>query len=298
MKWIQVLLNHGVDPVTNRTILPRATYDMVTASHSIVSPAPSQSWFSPETYGLGWFVKSYQGHNVVTHLGAIPGFSVEMFFLPESGLGVVVLANSAAKHQQELAICYRIIEDYLGLERKESERLLAEPKDNMVQREGHKTGNTPSPMSLPLNKYAGTYYDPGYGNVTLCAPSLAPPESCMPVLKAWSFFENTTDVTRPVLYAAWPSVWVSHARLLHEDGDRFHLSATYLFPGGYGRDKSPFHSDVTPETVALAEFLVEVGEEGMEVKGLALNGLVGEKTEQQRIGGTMEETAEIWLRKI
>ena len=64
MKWVRTLLNAGVNPATNETIIPREAYDVITTAHSIVSPKPSQSWFSAESYGLAWFIKSYQGHNV------------------------------------------------------------------------------------------------------------------------------------------------------------------------------------------------------------------------------------------
>lgn len=226
-----------------------------------------------------------------------------MFFLPNSGLGIVTLANGDGKHQQELAVVYRIIEDFLGLEHKESDRMLEIAlQDKGRQKEDRDEDSTkeiasPAPPSLPLEAYAGTYFDPGYGKFTLCAPSADPSEACEDILRKWSFFENTTDATRAVLYTAIGSAWNTHLRLEHKDGDKFALSGTALFPEGYGKDKSPFRLE-EGDAAAPAEFMVEDGTEGAKVLGVALNGLVGETTEAQRIGGTIEQTAEIWLKRV
>ena len=48
------------------------------------------------------------------------------------------------------------------------------------------------------------------------------------------------------------------------------------------------------ETGPTAQFWVESGS----VIGVAVNGFAGETTERQRIGGTLEETAEVWLARV
>ena len=44
-------------------------------------------------YGLGWIVTHWQKQRLIEHDGAIDGFSAKVGFLPEAGLGFVVLAN-------------------------------------------------------------------------------------------------------------------------------------------------------------------------------------------------------------
>lgn len=204
------------------------------------------------------------------------------------------------KHQQELAIIYRIIEDYLKLPRKESERLSsASVTSNDSTRCVNPTTYTQSrfPTTLSLANYAGNYYDPGYGTLTLCAPTPTPAPECVGILNAFSPFYGVYNSTTSELYSAISSIWISHLRLVHRDGNVFALHGSFLFPNGYGKDKSPFLDELTDasdETVTTAEFVVENGA----VKGLALNGFAGETTERQRLGGSIADTAEIWFKKL
>lgn len=217
--------------------------------------------------------------------------------MPSDKLGIVALANGDAKHKQELAVIYRIIEDYLKLQRKESERLSSSSvasQDTLSSVNSTSHPEAQSPPTLSIADYAGNYRDPGYGTFTLCAPTLTPPTECTGILNAFSPFYSVYNSSTPELYAAISSTWISHLRLEHKDGDAFYLHGTFLFPHGYGKDTSPFETEETEETIASAEFWVENGK----VKGLALNGFVGEMTERKRLGGSIADTAEVWLEKV
>lgn len=80
---------------------------------------------------------------------------------------------------------------------------------------------------------------------------------------------------------------------MHNDANVFDFYGTFLFPQGYGKDKTPFET-WEAGTSLKAEFWVEKGR----VIGLALNGLAGEETESQRLGGSITDTAEIWMEKM
>lgn len=74
------------------------------------------------------------------------------------------------------------------------------------------------------------------------------------------------------------------------------MQPTNLYPKGYGKDKTPFETaldGVNPEG-ATVQFVVE----GDEVIGFGLTSLIGEVTERERLGSTVEEKAEVWFRKI
>lgn len=201
-----------------------------------------------------------------------------------------------------MAVVYRIIEDYFGLDHKASVRYASElPKDSLmssvpsvgVQDRPQTTSIAFQGESLPLAGYAGTYTDPGYPTVILCDPnSSADVPECKPVLHAFALLEDI-HASSDTLYCALPNMWVSHARMKRIQGNVFDLTATYIFPEGYGENKTPFETMVTGQAGVEALFVVENGG----VKGFAVNGFVGEMTESQRIGGTIKETAEIWFEK-
>jgi hypothetical protein len=60
-----MILNGGVDPDTNTTIIPSAEYDVITSPHSIISLASDvTAQTSTVVYGLGWIRHSFIGHDV------------------------------------------------------------------------------------------------------------------------------------------------------------------------------------------------------------------------------------------
>ena len=107
-----MILNGGVDPDTNVTIIPPAEFEVITSAHSIVSPDASAQT-STEVYGLGWYRTSYMGHDVsesyrpvltlgdiilrhqaIGHNGEAPGVSTAIGAAVEDGIGIIVLANT------------------------------------------------------------------------------------------------------------------------------------------------------------------------------------------------------------
>jgi hypothetical protein len=58
-----MILNGGIDPDTNVTIIPSAQFDVITSAHSIVSPDVSAET-STLLYGLGWYRMTLIGHDV------------------------------------------------------------------------------------------------------------------------------------------------------------------------------------------------------------------------------------------
>jgi hypothetical protein len=62
-------------------------------------------------YGMGWFVGTYKGQPLINHSGGTFGFGAETAFLPEAGVGVVILTNDARKGSWlTLAVEYRLYE--------------------------------------------------------------------------------------------------------------------------------------------------------------------------------------------
>lgn len=328
-------MNEGVDPITNKTILPKSTYEAVTSAYAISAPAPFPE-LSILGYGLGWFRESYLGHEVrhqkrlkstihhvlidcytqiVRHSGAIPGFSTQVVFLPHAKIGIVVLLNASNKANQAIAIVYRIIESLLGLPYAASSRYVEKAKNAGTTSSSAKgslsasssaavpgaMGTTAKHDDFPLEKYVGTYTNPGYHNVTICSPiqtSSANP-ICQETLAEFKHFDDLAYASNSTLYLAVPNTWVRNARLTRSDGEedpqRFTATFTYLFPHGYGRNASAFELSEDGEDVAKAQFVVEGGE----VVGFGMNQSdVTEVTERQKRGGSVKDTAGVWFEKV
>lgn len=196
--------------------------------------------------------------------------------MPSRGLGIVALANKDSSHTLHDQVVNRIIEDVLGLERLPDDGFT----DSVTQVlntgwSGYSmNARAESSVTVPkedallnsLHMYAGTYTNPGYGNITLCASSHDSPH-CTEV---FAKFAAVADIRNDTLYAAWLRVWISHLRLQHQKDHLFAARGSTLFPNGYGMDRSPFEirfnatlEDV-PDTV---QFVMDSREE---VVGFAL----------------------------
>jgi hypothetical protein len=104
----KTLLNFGVDPSTNITIIPRSVFDAMTTACAIPDGKPGQFLTG---HGMSWIRLTYEGYDVslilkfpnqhvglnadqvIAHDGAIPGFSAVVLFFPNEGFGVTVLIN-------------------------------------------------------------------------------------------------------------------------------------------------------------------------------------------------------------
>jgi CubicO group peptidase (beta-lactamase class C family)/D-alanyl-D-alanine dipeptidase len=84
----------------------------------LLRPATLEEMWSPQSpnpgsrfYGLGFNVRSFDGHRLIGHGGAIYGFATTLDFLPEEKIGVVVIATKDVSN----AVTDRIGEEALRL---------------------------------------------------------------------------------------------------------------------------------------------------------------------------------------
>jgi CubicO group peptidase (beta-lactamase class C family) len=70
------------------------------------------------SYGLGLLLTEQQGLVEITHGGNTLGFSADMFFLPEHGIGMVVLTNLRAANLFLASVGQKLLEILFGAERK------------------------------------------------------------------------------------------------------------------------------------------------------------------------------------
>lgn len=139
----------------------------------IQPPTPSVAALAPRfmAYSLGWFVRDYHGHKLVTHSGGVDGMTALVTMLPDLQLGIVVLTN-----QEEALVSpmtYQLLDSYLGrphtnwlpayLELRK-ERIAKADAAEAQRKATRITSTTPA---LALEGYAGTYLDQLYGTATV-----------------------------------------------------------------------------------------------------------------------------------
>ena len=82
----------------------------------VISPAESarirsvSPRFKAAQYGFGWRLYNYGGAPVVSHSGTVDGYAAQIAFLPEQGVGIVLLSNARSRR------IWRILPTFLDLE--------------------------------------------------------------------------------------------------------------------------------------------------------------------------------------
>jgi len=123
-------------------------------------------------YALGFFIRDYRGQKMVWHTGGLPGYVSRISLIPDQKLGIAVLTNQESGEAFE-AISWRLLDHFLGatpIDWATAYRTLKQRGDSAVaaqERTAAAGRDTSSRPSLPLARYAGTYRDAWYGDVSI-----------------------------------------------------------------------------------------------------------------------------------
>jgi CubicO group peptidase (beta-lactamase class C family) len=141
----------------------------------MVEPS-SERWkeIGLSSYGMAFNVSAYRGHKMVSHGGAIDGFTAQFAFLPQDQIGVVALANlDADKDPVPIMVVYNVFDRLLGLDHVPWNQRFTddERKQKQSEEEAKQKGFTlRKPGTHPshdLKDYVGEYENPGYGIVKI-----------------------------------------------------------------------------------------------------------------------------------
>jgi CubicO group peptidase (beta-lactamase class C family) len=173
-RWMRFVLDSG--RVGNRRLIAPETFREMVAPEIRVPlsqyAATLRSRPHVFTYALGWFVQDYQGQTVWMHTGSIDGMSAIIGLLPDRRVGVYVLANLDHAELRH-ALMYKVFDLYSGNRSRDWSTDLHILYDSVArearaaEREQERRRVTGTNPSLPLERYAGTYTDSTYGNVTV-----------------------------------------------------------------------------------------------------------------------------------
>ena len=135
------------------------------SNQKLLTPASRQELWKPvtvtpdSTYALGWNIHSDRGHKVVSHGGAITGFTAHITFLPDDGIGIVVLNNLGSGFPTVVA--QGLMERLVGLPPLTQKG--PSSSERRQSRDPQRVQNTKP--SLPLTAFVGEYSHPAYGAV-------------------------------------------------------------------------------------------------------------------------------------
>lgn len=130
--------------------------------------------FARSGYAWGWYTGAYKGRTMLHHFGGFAGFHAHLSFVPEAGVGLVVLNNEDALS----ARLTNLIADYVygamlgepGVEARAAERfaaLRAQAADlrRAVAAQREKIRGRAWRLSRPREDYAGVYAHPLLGEM-------------------------------------------------------------------------------------------------------------------------------------
>ena len=171
-QYVLFHLNKG--KVAGKALLSENNSIQMQTPQMVLQGAPDFKEESETSYGMGFFISQYRGHKRVEHGGNIDGFSAELAFLPNDGIGVVVFTNLDGTGLPD-AIAWNVFDRLLGLDQAPwSQRyLLVETKGRESEQEAKNKGYVPHKTdthpSHDLKDYVGDYGNPGYGVVSILA---------------------------------------------------------------------------------------------------------------------------------
>jgi CubicO group peptidase (beta-lactamase class C family) len=174
-KFLIAQLNDG--RFKNKQVFPKTVITQSHASQAIVDN--SYLDFKRQGYAWGWYTGEYKGKQMLHHFGGFAGFHAHMSFIPESGIGLVVLNNEDALSPRLTNLIADYTYSLLLSEPDTSKRLTARFNELLAQSKQLQAASAKQrstlqqriwKLTLPIETYVGTYQHPLLGSITI-APS-------------------------------------------------------------------------------------------------------------------------------
>lgn len=167
-RWVQLHLDSGMHD--GKALIRRATLADLHSPQMVMAGKPESPMIGNISYAMGWFCEAYRGHARLHHGGNIDGFTALVSFLPNDGIGMVVLTNMNTTRVPEFVMrnaMDRLLKldtiDWSGpaLAMRDAVEAVAK-KSESAKVDARPSDNKPS---HPLEAFAGEYLDPGYGSL-------------------------------------------------------------------------------------------------------------------------------------
>jgi CubicO group peptidase (beta-lactamase class C family) len=119
------------------------------------------------SYGLGWVVSEYRGQPILEHGGNTAGFTSDLAFLPEAGVGISVLTNGRITNFFNEGVRYRLLE-LLFDQPAEAETQIAFAYDQLTQAYAEISAEVSDTLDAPAAApYLGAFANDALGEIRL-----------------------------------------------------------------------------------------------------------------------------------
>jgi CubicO group peptidase (beta-lactamase class C family) len=162
IKYVAMHMNKGKGVISEKN-----SVQMQSPQMSIAGPG-SDKELGAQSYGMGFFITTYRGHYLVHHGGNIDGFSALVTFMPQEGIGMVILTNQNGSSVPSI-VSYNVYDRLLGLDqigwtkRIKDQQEKAKTASEDAKKKGYTAQRANTHPSHDLAEYAGEYEHPGYG---------------------------------------------------------------------------------------------------------------------------------------
>ncbi len=168
--WLMMQLDSG--RYNGKQVLPWEVIKKTRNMNLVISSQKSTVYPSGFSgYGLGIFIRDYNGRQVYYHTGGAFGFVTNTCFVPEEKLGIVILTNNDNQNFFE-ALRYQVLDAYLGVPYRNRsldqlpgfEKELSATVSDVNKMKSRVKGDKPS---LAFEAYTGTYQNELYGTIVI-----------------------------------------------------------------------------------------------------------------------------------
>ena len=160
-KWLRLQLNQG--KFNGKQLISGANLNFLQTPKTIMGTDPGKMMY----YCEAWLYQPFRPHPLIWHNGGTSGNKTMVAFMPGTGVGIVVLSNLITDLPEALA--FKFFDLYFhNPPRDWSKEGLEKMKQAGAKDKPPKRPASPAPP-LPLERYAGAYSNPVYGQVTITA---------------------------------------------------------------------------------------------------------------------------------
>lgn len=170
LAWVKMLLAGG--STGSKALLSSGSLQEMFGSQVIASSYTESKDILLSAYGLGWFIHPYRGHYSVSHDGGLDGFTSVVSLIPNSNIGIVVLANknlTTLPRYLSMEVIDRLLNlpsrNWLDVARASLEATAKTSQADFDLSDKYRKPGTS--LSHSLEEYVGEYEHPAYGHLRI-----------------------------------------------------------------------------------------------------------------------------------